>query len=172
MEIFSMDDRTIAKNVINTLLEDGFFVECPCCKDSIPLDQCGLFALDDFTPAALAIYEQYKQSLENREAKLLQRREKFGEESESLARATNLGLLWERLAPSLSGFRFQCGDCRSLFDPIDYLIFEDLCRTGSVSRIIFAEIKTGGSELTKSERKIRDAVRAKKVEFEIYEAAK
>jgi predicted Holliday junction resolvase-like endonuclease len=57
-----------------------------------------------------------------------------------------------------------------LFDPIDYVIFEGLCQRGIVSRIIFADIKTGSGSLSRRQREIRDLVNSKKVEFDTYEA--
>jgi predicted Holliday junction resolvase-like endonuclease len=45
-------------------------------------------------------------------------------------------------------FSFDRNDCRSLFDPIDYIIFEGLSKKNSVSKILFTEIKTGRLVLT------------------------
>lgn len=39
------------------------------------------------------------------------------------------------------GGRFDKNDCRSLFDQIDYVIFEGVNKTGNVQRIIFTDIK-------------------------------
>ena len=85
------------------------------------------------------------------------------------ARATNIGNMLQHLAPSLSSFRFQCSDCHALFQPIDYVIFEGLCK-GRVSKIIFADIKTGKSRLTHDESEIKGLVGRKKVDFDVYEA--
>jgi len=40
---------------------------------------------------------------------------------------------------------------------------------GPVSRIIFADIKTGGGSLSRRQREIRDLANSKKVEFDKYE---
>lgn len=164
-----MSEKSLAGEVIRTLETEGFSAECPCCGEPMPLDECGLFHLDDFSDSARALYHQYQEDLLTRRTQLRERRKRISHSSEVQARATNIGAILERLAPSLSTFRFECGDCRSLFDPIDYVIFEGLRRDGKVSRIFFADIKTGGGRLTSRQREIRALVQDKKVDFDIYE---
>ena len=80
----------------------------------------------------------------------------------------NMGLILERLAPCMGTFRFERSDCRSLFDPIDYLIFEGLSEKDAVSRILFMEVKTGESPLKPTQRQIRSLVRSKRVSMSVY----
>jgi predicted Holliday junction resolvase-like endonuclease len=47
------------------------------------------------------------------------------------AKAVNIGFILERIAPAFDHFPFEHNDCRSLFDPIDYVIFEGLNKSGS-----------------------------------------
>ena len=172
MLMLLMSDKNLAKQIIGTLEETGFYAECPCCEESVLLRDCDLFYLDDFSERGREIYEQYREELKERGNELRDRRKHISQSSETGARATNIGLILERLAPSLGGFRFECSDCRSLFDPIDYVIFEGLCQRGEVSRVVFADIKTGGASLSSREREIRDLVAHKKVDFDIYEVRK
>jgi predicted Holliday junction resolvase-like endonuclease len=165
-----MRDKKRAEEVIRTLEGGGFFAECPCCDERVSLRECSLFYLDDFNDEAREIYGQYLEDLKARRLDLRERRQHISKSSQIQAQATNVGFILERLAPSLSSFGFECGDCRSLFDPIDYVIFEGLCRGGRVSRIIFADIKTGGGRLSSRQREIRALVQQKKVEFDVYEA--
>ena len=165
-----MNDRRFAKQIIDTLEDGGFYAECPCCEEPVLLRDCDLFFLDDFSESGQEIYERYGEELKQRRIELRERRKHMSESSELQACATNIGFILERLAPSLSTFRFECSDCRSLFDPIDYVIFEGLCQKGLVSRIIFADIKTGNAALSRKQREIRNLVNSKKVEFDTYEA--
>ena len=165
-----MNDARFAKEIIRTLEDGGFYAECPCCEESVRLRDCNLFYLDDFSEKGLEIYELYRNEVDQRRLDLRERRKHISTSSEIQARATNVGFVLERLAPSLSTFRFECSDCRSLFDPIDYIIFEGLCQNGVVSKIIFADIKTGNGTLSRRQREIRDLVNRKKVEFDTYEA--
>ena len=84
------------------------------------------------------------------------------------AKAINLGFLLERLAPTLDGFTFNKNDCRSMFDPIDYVIFEGLSEKQKVDKIVFVDIKTGGARLTPKQRKIKQVVEDKNVGFKTY----
>ena len=165
-----MNDARFGKEIIRTLEDSGFYAECPCCEEPILLRECDLFYSDDFNDKGREIYDLYREKVEQRRIELSERTEHISESSEIQARATNLGFILERLAPSLSTFRFECSDCRSLFDPIDYVIFEGLRQKGLVSRIIFADIKTGNAALSRKQREIRNLVNSKKVEFDIYEA--
>ena len=165
-----MNDGQLAKEIIRTLEDGDFYAECLCCEEPVRLRDCELFYMDDFSEKGQEIYEQYKLELQQRRTELRQRRQHFSKSSEIQAKATNIGFILERLAPSLSTFRYECSDCRSLFDPIDYVIFEGLCQKGVVSRIIFADVKTGNASLSRRQREIRDLIKNKKVEFGTYEA--
>lgn len=164
-----MNNERFAKEIIRTLEDGGFYAECHCCEEPILLRNCDLFYLDDFSEKGQKIYDVYREELKQRRTDLRERRKHISVSSEIQARATNIGFILERLAPSLSTFRFECSDCRSLFDPIDYIIFEGLCKKGVVSRIIFADIKSGNASLSSKQREIRKLVNTKKVEFDTYE---
>ena len=73
-----------------------------------------------------------------------------------------LGKTVEKIVPALPGFPIDRGDCRAIFDPIDYVGFVGLSR-GSVSRLEFIDVKTGNARLSKVQRTIRDAVEDGKV---------
>ena len=164
-----MNDVRFAHQIIRALEDGGFYAECPCCEETVLLRDCDLFYLDDFSERGQEIFDSYREEVKERRIELRQRRKHIFDSSEIQARATNIGFILERLAPSLSTFRFECGDCRSLFDPIDYIIFEGLSQKGLVSRIIFADIKTGNAGLSLKQREIRGLVNSKKVEFDTYE---
>jgi predicted Holliday junction resolvase-like endonuclease len=158
-----------AKEIINTLTTNRFYAECPRCEQPILLRDAGLFYLDDFSPKALELYNQNLLGIKEQEKILRNRRRTISESSESGAKAVNIGLILERIAPCIGGFPFDHNDCRSLFDPIDYIIFEGLSTKSSVSKIVFVEIKTGGARLTSIQRQIRELIKNKLVDWETYE---
>lgn len=165
-----MNLKKEGKEVIETLEEDRFFVECPCCGEPILLRDAGLFYFDDFSPEAEELYKERVRELKDREKDLRERRKVIPQVSEVKARAVNIGFILERIAPCMKGFCFERNDCRSLFDPIDYLIFEGLSKKGSVSKILFVDIKTGGATLSKKQKEIRGLIERKKVSWDTYEA--
>ena len=157
-----------AKEIIRTLEENRFYAECPCCGEAVLLKDAGLFYLDDFSPQAEELYKQRMGEIKEGEKELRERRKSIPRISEAKTTAVNIGFILERIAPSMKEFRFDRNDCRSLFDPIDYVIFEGLNKRGSVSKILFTDIKTGKAVLTKKQKEIRDLVETKKVIWDTY----
>lgn len=156
------------KDIINFLVKGNFFAECPCCEEEISLKKAGLFDNNNFSQGALEIYEQQLQVIKERKEELKKIRLAGTTKSQVGARTTNIGFILERLAPAMGSFRFNYNDCRSLFDPIDYIIFEGLSTKGHVDKIFFVDIKTGAARLSKKQREIRDVIDSKKVNFKKY----
>ncbi len=157
-----------AKEVIRTLEENRFYAECPCCGEPILLRDAGLFYLDDFSPEAEELYKERLDELREQEKEIRERRKEISRGSEVKTTAVNIGFILERIAPCMKDFCFEKNDCRSLFDPIDYVIFEGLTRKGTVSKILFVDIKTGKATLTGKQREIRGLVQNKKVIWDTY----
>jgi predicted Holliday junction resolvase-like endonuclease len=157
-----------AKEIIRTLEENNFYVECPCCGEPILLKDAVLFNLDDFSPEAENLYQEKVAECKLREKQLREKRKKISKKSEVSTTAINIGFISERIAPLMKDFRFDRNDCRSLFDPIDYVIFEGLGKKNSVSKILFAEIKTGRARLNEHQREIRSLVERKRVDWDTY----
>lgn len=160
-----------AKEIIAALTSKKVYAQCPCCDEPILLSEAGLFYLDNFSKQGQALYQAKLEELQERKKRLRQRPRDIAARSEVGAKSINIGAILERIAPSLSSFHFDRNDCRSLFDPIDYLIFENLNKTGKASRIIFAEIKTGNARLTVRQQEIKSVVEKKKVVFRTYNEA-
>jgi Predicted secreted endonuclease distantly related to archaeal Holliday junction resolvase len=163
-----MNLRNEARNIIKILETGGFYAECPCCEEPILLKKANLFYLDDFNSEALELYKQQKDELRDREKELEDRRKSISQKSEIGAKSVNIGFILERLAPTMRDFRFDRNDCRSLFDPIDYVIFEGLSKRGTVSKVLFTDIKTGGARLKSIQKEIKSLVERKKVDWDTY----
>jgi predicted Holliday junction resolvase-like endonuclease len=78
--------------------------------------------------------------------------------------AVTAGKVYEQLVPYLPGFGFNPKDARFLGSPVDLVVFDGLSE-GTVRRIVFVEVKTAGGDLSTRERRVRDAVRARQVEW-------
>ncbi len=157
-----------AREIIRTLEENRFYVECPCCGEPILLKDAGLFYLDDFSPEAQELYKQRLDELREQEKEIRERRKEISRGSKVKTTAVNIGFILERIAPCMKDFCFEKNDCRSLFDPIDYVIFEGLTNRASVSKILFVDIKTGKANLTGKQKEIRRLVQDKKVTWDTY----
>ena len=161
--------RRYAEDLIETLTRGGFRAECPECGEAFGLGRAGLFYLDNFTPAAKTLHERSLAELAEQRRDIAAMPRTLAEESEDGAHAVNLGCILERLAPSLETFPFPASECRSISDPIDFLVFRGLARSSAIDEIAFVEIKSGKSRLSNRQKDIRDAVNAGKVTFDVYE---
>ncbi|MEM3361917.1 MAG: Holliday junction resolvase-like protein [Candidatus Anstonellaceae archaeon] len=90
------------------------------------------------------------------------------EDAISRSKASLSGQILEQFAPYLKGFPFLASEAKFIGKPIDFIVFEGL-ESGEVEKIIFVEVKSGRSYLTKTQKSIKKTVLDKKVEwFEYY----
>ena len=156
------------QEIIAALKKGNFFIECPDTGEDISLKKAPVFDQDNFTEGALAYYEEQLQFIREEKRRLRELKAAGATKSETGAQAVNLGKIFERLAPTLGTFPFSHHDCRSLFDPIDYVIFEGLSQKGRVEKIIFTDIKTGRARLQTRQKEIKAAVQEKNISFRTY----
>ncbi len=71
------------------------------------------------------------------------------------------GLITEQISPFLSDYPLDPGTARFIGNPIDFIHFDD-------DKVTFVEVKSGKSQLSKKQRRIRDLIGEGKVEFVIY----
>jgi predicted Holliday junction resolvase-like endonuclease len=86
------------------------------------------------------------------------------EDAVQRSQAITAGKVHEQLIPYLPAFPYNPKDVRFLGSPIDLVVFDGLSE-GRVRRIVFLEIKTGGSSLTSRERWVREVIQARDVEW-------
>jgi len=76
-----------------------------------------------------------------------------------------VGKVSEHLAPFLPNFKYNPKDVRFIGSPVDLIVFDGLDE-GELRKIVFVEVKSGKSSLSKRERMIRDCIRKGKIEWE------
>ncbi len=79
------------------------------------------------------------------------------------------GQVAEQVAPYLPEFPCDPGDARFVGKPVDFVCFSG-ASAGEIGEIVFVEVKTGASALSKTEKSIRDAIvegRVRWVEYRI-----
>jgi len=96
--------------------------------------------------------------------------EKNKNQSSNTQRAVIKGQLAEQFYPLTDRCQYHPSDMRFMGMPIDYIIFDGYtaCKDegGHINEIIFAEIKSGSSQLSRHQREIRDAVINGRVRWE------
>lgn len=156
------------QELIEFLQNNNFKADCSQCGTPFHLKDAVLFPIDEFTPESKAKMAEIKEALKERKLSLQQLTSKKKQKIETTTQSVNMGFILERLAPVLEQFRFNKNDCRSLFDPIDYVIFDGLHKNGKVQKIFFIDIKSGGARLKKNQKAIKTKIEEKKVEFKLY----
>ncbi len=73
----------------------------------------------------------------------------------------------EQLAPFLPDFKYAPNECKFLGKPIDFLVFKGLDEN-KIDEIVFVEVKSGKSKLSKREKGLKEAIENKKVRWEEY----
>jgi predicted Holliday junction resolvase-like endonuclease len=86
------------------------------------------------------------------------------EDAVQRSQAVTAGKVHEQLVPYLPSFRYNPRDVRFLGSPVDLIVFDGLAE-GRLRRVVFVEVKTGGSGLTSRERMIREVIQAGEVEW-------
>lgn len=75
------------------------------------------------------------------------------------------GKTLEKLVPFLEKFPYDPHDVRWLGDPIDLVIFDGYS-SKTPNQIVFCEVKSGDSKLTKAQNRIKELVETKKIKWE------
>jgi len=75
------------------------------------------------------------------------------------------GKALEKLIPFLKNFNHSPHDVRWIGDPVDLVVF-DGSSDGNPQKITFVEIKSGKSELTEKQKKIKQIIKEGKVSWE------
>ena len=156
------------QDLINFLQQNGFKANCPTCGEGIKLKDSSLFSLDNFNAQAKQLLNEKKEELKIQREDVSKKKVATRKRVETTTGSVNMGFILERLAPVLEHFPFDKNDCRSLFDPIDYVIFEGLQKTGKVQKIFFVDIKSGKAKLKPNQKAIKQMIEQKKVEFKNY----
>ena len=80
------------------------------------------------------------------------------------SRRTILGQVVEQLTPITSFFPYNPKDARFIGSPIDFIVFDGISE-GELKRIVFVEVKSGRSKLSKKEKMVKEIVGRGRVEF-------
>ena len=144
----------------------GLFAECPDCRKTFTLREANLFdATKPLPKIAIKYLKRQRTEIASEFKAIQQERAELTRRSFTGAETSGFGQIVERLSPSLPGFPLSSSDCRALFSPIDYVGFKGFSITGEVEALVFIDVKSGRSQLEKSQRQIKRAVEQGRVKF-------
>src|SRR3989338_422170 len=89
------------------------------------------------------------------------------EEAIKQSRAVLSGQFSEQIAPYLPDFPFNPTEARFIGKPIDFVVFKGMDEK-KIEEIVFVEVKSGQSQLSKIEKSLKSAVENKKVSWHEY----
>lgn len=150
--------------------QKGVFATCPCGAEFRLADAVVFDAMQPSFPQPAVEYLSRKQDeLKDMRNGLAAKRLAAMTRPRISAKAVNIGKVVEKIAPSLPGFPVTSSDCRSLLEPIDYLVFRGLSARGRVDSIIFVDVKTGRGRLSNIQSQVKNLVDCGKVKLIIAE---
>lgn len=88
-------------------------------------------------------------------------------EAAARSRSVLAGQFCEQLAPFLPDFPYSPTEVRYLGKPVDFIVFKGL-DDREPAEVIFVEVKSGESQLSTAERRLREAVEAGRVRWDEY----
>ncbi len=97
-----------------------------------------------------------------------QKREKvIRQDAVQRSQAVTVGKITEHLVPHLPNFNYNPKDARFIGSPVDFVVFDGMNdeESDQIRDVVFIEVKTGVSALTRRERLVRDAIRAGRVKW-------
>lgn len=142
---------------------------CQTCGSSAPLVEWDLFHNDDYPENALPKIQELNKNVENAKQSFQDLVAKSTKFATKKSLEVNIGKVVEKVLPALPTFPYQPCDCRTLFDPIDYLVFDGLTKKNKVTQIHFVEVKTGSARLNEHQKQVKSVVERKRLEFKLYE---
>ena len=112
--------------------------ECPSCGEVFPLKRVQLFSMYEAAPPAASFIMQQRREnaiellddAKERQKQLALDRKRKPQKISVNTEATNFGQHCEQIVPAFATFPYSQGDCRTLFKPIDYIVFNGLSRVG------------------------------------------
>jgi predicted Holliday junction resolvase-like endonuclease len=155
-------------DLIKQLAQDRrFYGTCTKCGKDFQLCGAVMFRVNEPFPAeAVEKIKQLRKEIQARRDNIKRQKLLARDKAAITTESVNVGKMLEQIAPSFSSFMYSPRDCRSLFEPIDYLIFPGLTKQRKVDSVVFAEVKSGQARLTNVQRDIRQIVRAGEVAFQ------
>ena len=111
--------------------------------------------------------DKWSDRFDNEVDKRVRKREKdIARKAIAKSRAGQLGKTLEKIGALFPGFGHHPYDVRPVFDPIDFVVFDGYY-SGEVREVTFVEFKTGQSRLKPVQESIKEAIRKKRVSFEV-----
>ena len=95
---------------------------------------------------------------------------KIRKEAVQKSRSVLTGKFSEQVSPYFPGFPYKPSEARFIGSPIDFLIFEGMDEK-DIRKVVFVEVKSGNSRLSRQERNLKAAIEDGNVEWYEFRAS-
>ncbi len=106
--------------------------------------------------------------LKEKEFKLRHRKKERPKIVKVITKHINIGQIIEKILPASPKYKYNISDCRSVFDPIDYIAFNGFSKGNTVNDISIIEVKTGDANLQRVQKQIKATLQSGKVSLRTY----
>lgn len=150
--------------LINELKSSNLYAECTHCGGEFKLSDAILFdgLIRVFPDDAENKRKEMREEMKERESELKKRKIYADIGAEKKAIEVGIGKIIEKIIPAYKMFKIPISDCRPLFEPVDFVVFNGMSEL-KIDSVTFLEIKTGSSKVVGHEKMVRDAINDKKV---------
>ena len=83
------------------------------------------------------------------------------------SRAVLAGQFSEQIAPYMPDFPYKPTEARFIGKPVDFVVFKGMDEK-KIEEVVFVEVKSGQSQLSKTEKTLKEAIQNKKVDWHEY----
>lgn len=129
-----------------------------------------VFVLLMIIGAIIALYAGYRIGAAVKEEEWMEKLPKLRQDSVKKSREVLTGQFSEQLAPYMPDFPYSPTECRFIGKPVDFIVFKGM-DLKEPEEIVFVEVKSGESQLSASERKLKDIIKEKKVSWFEYRSS-
>jgi predicted Holliday junction resolvase-like endonuclease len=148
------------------LKSSSLYAECNCGKEFKLSDAVLFDGLGTFPDIVETKRKQMVEELTERVNELKKRKIYVDTGAEKKAIEVGFGKIIEKIIPAHKEFKMPPCDCRPLFEPIDFVVFNGLSEM-NINSVTFLEVKTGNSRLANHEKMVRDAIDDKKLSYKV-----
>jgi hypothetical protein len=141
---------------------------CPECGKAAPLAAWNLFYLDQYPRGISDMVDDLRSVPDDLEREYKEMKKSSTVDLMKRSVRVHVGQAVEQVAPGLASFPYNSADCRSVFKPIDYIVFDGLADMNRIRKIHFIDVKTGSAKLNKHEKQIAKTIDNKKVDFGLF----
>ena len=128
-------------------------ITCPSCHSTTAGAKAPLFTADYNREIMTSAEQTFRACIQEIRDELHDVRKEKPERIRRTTLSTNIGQIIEHFAPILPGFPYHPNDCRALFKPIDYLVFDGFHKN-AIERIQFIEVKSSNATWKSNNEKV------------------